>query len=131
MEELKQSQRPSSLLDETKSILDNAKELLSGRNNEYGEDVFIHAAKIASEIMKKETKNTDIAIYLFSLKLARLGYLLNPKKKVPLADFFDKERNIEDTILDAINYLALIQRERTRNVEQKATSSNIEEAHKP
>jgi hypothetical protein len=94
--------------DYMEDILETCKEILCSKGKDYGDDNFIEAAKVASIISGNEIKPHVIAAALIGIKLARYGNLTSTGKE-------PQNESVRDTILDLINYVLLMDRERQRN----------------
>jgi hypothetical protein len=82
--------------------------ILSNRASDYGNDSFIDSANIFMAITGKGITPHEIALVMLCTKLARYGYMLKKdNKKLNMAV-------VTDTIVDAMNYLGITERERLR-----------------
>ena len=84
-----------------------AAQVLESKGTDYGWDNFEKSAKIASVITGKEITAVDVAACLIGIKCARYGNLT-------INNFEPLNESVADTVIDAINYFALMERERQR-----------------
>ena len=94
-----------------KMILEECIKILDERGKSYGEIAFVRAAEIASAMEGKVFTPSDVAICLFATKIARLlnmPFTSNVKgtDKIEMI-----KNNRKDSIIDAVNYLILHERE--------------------
>jgi hypothetical protein len=102
--------------EEMESILDECKSILCSKGKDYGNDNFIQAARIASCIAGMKLKPHVIAAALIGIKIARYGNLTNQ-------DGEPKHESVKDTIIDLMNYVLLMDRERKRF--EKSKTNNL------
>jgi len=80
-------------------------EILLKKEKDYGRDNFIKASFVASLITGKELSASDVAACLIGIKTARYAQL-TVNKKIP------ENEPLDDSIVDWINYILLMERER-------------------
>lgn len=90
-------------------------EILRSKRADYGMDNFGNSAIIASIIRGKDFDRTDAAAILLGIKLTRYGELTASGKE-PVNE------SLRDTVDDAINYVALMERERQRDGKEAGNS---------
>lgn len=81
--------------------------LLDSKNNDYGVDNFIQAAVIASILTGQRVEAPDVAACLIGIKMSRYGVLVGAGKA-------PENESVDDTVLDLVNYILLMERERIR-----------------
>lgn len=96
------------MIEKATNLVASALAILETRGHDYGVNNFIDAAKVASVITGKAITGVEVAACIIGIKCARYGNLLNTPEG-------PKGEQIEDTVSDAINYFALMERERIRN----------------
>ena len=82
-------------------------ELLDAKKHDYGLDNFIEAAQVGSILTGKQLTPVDVAACLIGIKCSRYGELTANDKE-------PKNEALRDTVMDLINYVGLIERERQR-----------------
>ena len=100
--------------------LEECKAILLSRGHDYGDDNFIHAAKIAHEITGASVSPELVAACLLGIKLARYRELTT-LHKTPVGE------SLDDTIRDGIDYLLLMDRERARQRREPSATNTDEE----
>lgn len=93
-------------LEEKQKILNTCLEITEQRGDEYGDKAFEATAKILDDCFNIKLQPWMIAAVMLSWKLARLrNDVMSQKRK-------------DDTIVDAINYLAIVDIERRKELFQ-------------
>ncbi len=91
------------------------------RDMSYGWDAFENTAKIASILLNRNFSAYEAAITLAAHKLARYTYQREQ----------GNERGLADTVRDLINFLALAERERVKDVNKERTITTPKAAPRP
>lgn len=94
------------------SRMRNTTDILDKKAFDYGTENFKMAAKIMNAITGKKYRPFEIALVLICIKFVRYGNLTE-KDKTP------KNEGVEDTVVDLINYIGLMEREREREIKEK------------
>ena len=90
-------------LEEKQQILNTCLETVEQRGDEYGDEAFERAVKILDVCFNIKLQPWMMAAVMFSWKMARMrNDVMNQKRK-------------EDTTVDAINYLAIVDIERRKD----------------
>lgn len=102
------------LNEEMLATLQSCAAILLEKASDYGDDNFADAAVIASILCRKKFTRADVAAMLLGIKLARYGRLTGKHLK-------PKNEPLHDTVVDAVNYVILMERERQKDgIEQSA-----------
>jgi len=92
------------------ALLNRASFILGPKGKDYGYDNFVNSAKVANVLCGVDFITPDIvAACLIGVKAGRYG-MLAPKSRVP------NNESIVDTVIDLVNYVVLMERERQRRV---------------
>ena len=84
-----------------KKLVEKASSILQSKNDDYGWDNFIQAAKVATVVTGKDIDPVDVAACLIGIKCARFGNL-HESSSEPINE------SIEDTMKDLLNYMVLL-----------------------
>ncbi len=82
--------------------------VLGNKRQDYGDDNFVKAAKVAGVLTGKKIEPMDVAACLVGIKFARYGNLTS-NSKTPLHE------PLKDTVIDGVNYVVLMERERQKS----------------
>ncbi len=97
-------------------------EILGKKESDYGRDNFLRASITATSLTRRHMTPSDVAACLFGIKLARYAELTTKGKK-------PKNESLHDTVVDLINYILLMERERrTDEVFNRKQAGEVEEA---
>jgi hypothetical protein len=113
--------------DRMKELLKRAYSIVSRKTSDYGKENFLISGDITSSILQKEIQPYEVAVVLLGVKLARIDSIF---KKIEAGEGLEFE-SVEDSVIDAINYLGLMYRERIKQIERNRLSCNdkgLEEA---
>ncbi|MBW8002633.1 MAG: hypothetical protein FVQ80_11530 [Planctomycetes bacterium] len=105
---------------EMAETLREAASILDGKTSDYGHDSFQVGAAFASMITGKEVTATEIAAGLVGQKMARYKTLINSDGK-PVNE------SLHDTIVDWVNYIVLMERERKKDAERERPKQGVQE----
>ena len=97
---------------EMAATLREAASTLDAKTDDYGHDSFLVGAKFASMVMGAKITAQEIAACLVGQKMARYKTLTNSGKPPAYEP-------IHDTVIDWVNYIVLMERERRKDVERK------------
>ncbi len=116
--ELIQSRTHKAMLD----TLNDCKHLLETKGHDYGMDNFLRASVTATSLTRRHMTPSDVAACLLGIKLARYAELTTKGKK-------PENESLHDTVVDLINYILLMERERrTDEVFNRKQADEVEEA---
>jgi len=96
-------------------------EVLDKKGTDWGFSNFEDAALIAGVITRKEFTREDVAAIMVGLKLSRYASI-TWNNATPLHE------PLTDTIIDAMNYINLMERERRKDVDQKGRQAEETES---
>lgn len=105
---------------EMAATLREAAGILDGKTNDYGHDSFQVGAEFASMIMGKKVTATEVAASLVGQKMARYKTLVN-------SDGPPVNESIHDTVVDWVNYVVLMERERKKDAERERQKQEVQE----
>lgn len=97
------------------TILEECRQIHQQRSIDYGDEAFEDTAKITAILINRHFDAFEVAACFAAMKIVRYSYQVNSTQNHVAKD----NAVTRDSIVDAINYLALTERERLKHVNKE------------
>lgn len=118
----------STIMDAVSVLLEECKRVHQSREHVHGYDEhYEDAARIATVMLSRHFHGYEIAVCALAMKLVRYAHQINST----MIHGQSSHEVTKDTAIDAINYIALAERERIKHVNKERTIATPKEAPEP